>query len=201
MKTYLVVIEGKPQGPFSFDELRGLKISPGTFVKSPEMDDYKEAHELSELRDLFGFKQELVQPQYFATLDSRLLAIAVDYFIIFGLYCLLALLAFIVLEAQQAKIRIALAGLVLIPLLRTCCAIVMEASPTQATPGKQLLGLKVCTDKGHTLSFRQSLVRNLLKWLSTLTLGIGYLSGFFDRKQQCLHDKLAGTLVVKERLL
>jgi uncharacterized RDD family membrane protein YckC len=30
---------------------------------------------------------------------------------------------------------------------------------------------------------------------------MGYLTGFFDKKQQGLHDKIAGTLVIKDRLL
>jgi uncharacterized RDD family membrane protein YckC len=77
----------------------------------------------------------------------------------------------------------------------------MESSKKQATLGKQLLGIKVSDEQGRRISFGQSLLRNLGKWLSTLTMGLGYLFGFFDRKQQCLHDKLAGTLVVKERLL
>jgi uncharacterized RDD family membrane protein YckC len=51
------------------------------------------------------------------------------------------------------------------------------------------------------ISFGQSLVRNLAKILSMATLGIGYVSGFFNKKQQCLHDTIAGTLVVKGRLL
>jgi hypothetical protein len=54
LKTYLVVVEGKPQGPFSIEELKQLNIQPGTFVKSPDLDDYKEAHELAELRELLG---------------------------------------------------------------------------------------------------------------------------------------------------
>lgn len=201
MKLYTVVIEGKPQGPYSLEELKLLGINPGTFLKTEGMDDYQEAHEIAELRDWFGFKSQISAPQYFATMDSRLLAIAIDYFLIFGIYSLLALLAFAMVEAQQVKLMIALSGIVMIPLVRTCYAVMMEAAPRQATLGKRLLGLKVCDEAGLPLNFAQSLRRNLFKWLSSLTLGMGYLSGFFDKRQQCLHDKLAATLVVKDRLL
>ena len=36
--------------------------------------------------------------------------------------------------------------------------------------------------------------------LSLITI-IGYLLSFFNKKQQCLHDMMAETLVMKDRLL
>lgn len=201
MKTYLVVISGKPQGPFSAEELGSMAITPGTFVKTADMDDYKEAHEIPELRQLLGFKAQAIAPQYFAPLDTRLLAIAIDYLLFFAFYLLYVLVGFLLVDNRYDKIIIALSGIITIPLGRTIYAGFMEAAPRQATLGKRLLGLKVCDEQGNPLSTSQSLFRNFCKWLSTLTLGIGYLMGFFDKKQQCLHDKLARTLVVKERLL
>jgi BRCT domain type II-containing protein len=38
---YVLVVAGKPQGPFSIEELKNQKIKPGDFVKTPDMDDYK----------------------------------------------------------------------------------------------------------------------------------------------------------------
>ncbi len=195
------MINGKPQGPFTIDELEKLAVQPGTFVKTEGMDDYKEAHEISELRKLFGFKAEIVLPQYFATLDTRLLAIAIDYLLVFGIYALLSLIIVPFIDEQNLRIAIPLAGIVIIPLVRSVYATAMEASVKQASLGKQLVGIKVCDEMGKRISFSQSFQRNLCKWVSTLTLGIGYLMGFFSKKQQCLHDKMAGTLVVKERLL
>lgn len=165
------------------------------------MDDYREAHEIPELRALFGFKAPLFEPQYFATLDTRLLAIAIDYFVVFGMYCVLALLLSFFVQQQTLRISIALAGVILIPFIRSVYAVFAESSAKQATLGKQLLGIKVCDEQGRKLSFTLSIIRNASKWLSTLTLGMGYLSGFFSRKQQCLHDLISGTLVVKDRLL
>jgi uncharacterized RDD family membrane protein YckC len=148
-----------------------------------------------------GFKATIVQPQYFASLDVRLLAMAVDYLLVFGMYSVVALVLLYFANQQLVKISIALSGIVIIPIARSVYAVLMECSKKQATLGKQLLGIKVCDEEGRSISFGRSLLRNLGKWLSTLTFGLGYLFGFFDRKQQCLHDKLAGTLVVKERLL
>ena len=201
MPTFWVVENGKPAGPFSLEELKNRSIKPGTFIKSDTMDDYKEAHEIPAIRSLLGFKATIVQPQYFASLDVRLLAMAVDYLLVFGMYSVVALVLLSFANQQLVKIAIALSGIVIIPIARSVYAVFMECSKKQGTLGKQLLGIKVCDEEGSRISLGRSLLRNLGKWLSTLTFGLGYLFGFFDRKQQCLHDKLAGTLVVKERLL
>jgi uncharacterized RDD family membrane protein YckC len=53
---------------------------------------------------------------------------------------------------------------------------------------------------GKALSFSHATGRNLAKVFSVLTLFIGYLYAFFNKQQQCLHDRIAGTLVIKDRL-
>jgi uncharacterized RDD family membrane protein YckC len=77
----------------------------------------------------------------------------------------------------------------------------MESSKKQGSFGKSLLNIKVCDMRGLRISFGKSLLRNVLKITGVLSLGLGFVMGFFDKKQQCWHDKLAGTLVVKDRLL
>ena len=108
MDEYVVVINGKPEGPYSLKQLQELKISPDTFVRKPGMDDYKEAHELIELRDFFGFERQVTLPQYFASLDVRLLAVIVDYLIIFAAYCLLALVAVSFIDEKLFRIVVSL---------------------------------------------------------------------------------------------
>jgi uncharacterized RDD family membrane protein YckC len=77
----------------------------------------------------------------------------------------------------------------------------MESSARQGSWGKILMGLKVSDETGAPIAFVRSLIRNLSKIISTGTIGLGYMMGFFDKKQQCLHDKIAGTLVIKDRLI
>lgn len=201
MKRYIVVINGKPSGPYNPEDLKTLDIRAGTFVKTEEMDDYKEAHEIPELCDYLGLKHQNTLPQYFAGLDVRLLAVIIDYFLIFAIYCVIALIIVLFLEEKETKIMVALAGLTIIPIIKFFYSIWMESSARQGTWGKVLMGLKICDEQGNPITFSRSLVRNLSKIISSSTLGIGYLIGFFNKKQQCLHDLIAGTLVVKDRLI
>jgi uncharacterized RDD family membrane protein YckC len=201
MKRYIVVINGKPSGPYVLEDLKTLNIKAGTFVKTEEMDDYKEVHEIPELCNYLGLKHQKTLPQYFAGLDVRLLAVIIDYFIIFAIYCVIALIIVLFLEERELKIKVSLAGLAIIPVVKLVYSIIMEASARQGTWGKVLMGLRICDEQANPISFARALARNLSKILSSGTLGLGYLMGFFNKKQQCLHDLIAGTLVVKDRLI
>jgi uncharacterized RDD family membrane protein YckC len=201
MKQYIVVIKGKPSGPYSPEELKTLNIKSGTFVKTEEMDDYKEANEIPELCEFLGLKTHVRLPQYFATLDVRLLAVIIDFFIIFAIYCVIATAVVLFIDEKQLRIIVSLSGLAIIPEAKLIYSVVMECSVRQGTWGKVLMGLKVSDEKGNRITFSRSLVRNLSKILSTGTLGLGYLMGFFDKRQQCLHDRISGTVVIKDRLL
>jgi uncharacterized RDD family membrane protein YckC len=201
MGKYIVVIKGKPQGPYSMEELKELSIRAGTFVKTAGMDDYKEAHEIPELCELLGIKAHVRKPQYFASLDVRLLAIIIDYFIVFAAYCLLATLVVLFLDDKEARIAAALGGLAIIPVAKMIYSILAESSVRQGTYGKVLMGLKVTDEAGLPISRGTSVIRNLAKLICMATLGLGYAYGFFDKRQQGIHDRIAGTLVIKDRLL
>ena len=73
----------------------------------------------------------------------------------------------------------------------------MEGSSRQATLGKIAVGIRVTDLDGGRIGYGRALGRNLLKILSALILGIGYLMAAFTARKQGLHDMLAGTLVVK----
>lgn len=198
---YLVVIEGKPKGPFSLAEIKEMNLREDTFVKKSGMSDYKEAHEIPELCELLGFKLTRAEAQYFASPDVRLLAALIDYGIIVTFYLVIVLVVVSFIETQYLKVAITLSFLPVIPLAKFLMNVGMEASKRRGTFGKSLLGIKVIDEDGNKISLSKSLARNLYKLLCTLTLGLGYIAGFFNRKQQCWHDRLAHTLVVKDRLL
>lgn len=199
--VYTVVIHGKPAGPYSLEQLKTLAILPGTFVRTPGMDDYKEAHEFTELRALFGFNHEQTAPQYFASFDQRLLASVIDYFIILLVYICLLLIAFLFVTDRTQRITTGVLFLPAIPILKYLYGSIAECSVHQGTAGKRLLNIKVTDLMGNQLSFSTSLLRNTAKILSVLPVFFGYLYIFLNKKQQSWHDIAANTLVIKDRLI
>ncbi|HSZ23374.1 MAG TPA: RDD family protein [Candidatus Sulfotelmatobacter sp.] len=75
----------------------------------------------------------------------------------------------------------------------------MESSRYQATLGKMAMRLKVTDLEGNRISFAEPTGRYFAKYLSALTLGIGYLMVGFDERKQGLHDRVAETLVLYRR--
>lgn len=74
-----------------------------------------------------------------------------------------------------------------------------ESSLWQATPGKRLSSLKVVDLAGNRISFVRAFCRNMAKVLSFLPLGFGFLMAFLTARNQALHDKIVGTVVLKSR--
>ena len=198
---YYVVLNGKPSGPYLLEELKTLEVSPYTFIKHEGLDDYKEAQELEEIRELLDFEHVAALPQYFASLEQRLLAVAIDYLLLTIIYSIIALIGVSYSSSKQFDTVISISSLVLIPIAKIFYATWFEASYWQGTLGKSWLGIKVCDTHGKRITMGRSFVRNLAKLLSFLSVGIGYLMGFLDKRQRCLHDRIAGTLVIKDRLI
>ncbi len=197
---YTVVKDGKPTGPYHFDELKTLNIKPSTFIKKRGMDDYKEAHELVELREFFGFSYQQVAPQYFASFDQRLVAHLIDYLVLLAGYIVIMLLLYLVLSQNAFRLALII-GLIFLPLAKLIYGSIVEASSKQATIGKRLMDIKVTDTQGYQLTLANSFGRNFGKVISILPLFFGYLYLFLNKRQQCFHDSIADTLVVKQRLI
>ena len=89
---------------------------------------------------------------------------------------------------------------VLISWVLPAVAVVLFWIYRQATPGKMAISARVVDAKtGGTLGVGQSIVRYLGYFVSTIPLGLGLLWVAFDPKKQGWHDKIAGTVVVRER--
>ncbi len=201
MQEYTVVINGKPEGPYRLDELLDLKIKADTFIKTPEMDDYKEAHEFIALREFLGIRYQQTAPQYFASFDQRLMASVIDYFFLMIGYVVIVLLAYLFVDQKIFRIGTALVLLALVPIAKLIYSSIAEASIKQGTIGKRLMDIRVTDMIGNRLSISVSFARNITKILSVLPFFIGYLYCFLNKKQQCLHDVIVATLVVKQRLI
>lgn len=72
-----------------------------------------------------------------------------------------------------------------------------ESRPRQATVGKKMLGLKVTDLQGRRIGLGRASWRLVAKILSALPLGAGFLMAAFTPRRQGLHDRLAGTLVLR----
>lgn len=68
-----------------------------------------------------------------------------------------------------------------------------------ATPGKMVLRLKIVdADTGHAVPAGRLIGRYLSYYLSIIPLFLGVISIGFDRRKQGWHDKIAGTVVVRD---
>jgi uncharacterized RDD family membrane protein YckC len=74
----------------------------------------------------------------------------------------------------------------------------LECSRWQATIGKQWIGLKTVDRRGERLSFFRATARHAAKYLSALPCFLGFTAAFFSSEGLALHDRIAGTRVVKK---
>ncbi|MGV1100252.1 RDD family protein [Thiovibrio sp. JS02] len=69
-----------------------------------------------------------------------------------------------------------------------------------ATPGKMAVSAKIVdADTGGAPSVRQLVIRYFAYLISTLPLGLGLLWVAFDPRKQSWHDKLAHTVVIRNK--
>ena len=73
----------------------------------------------------------------------------------------------------------------------------MHSSSKQATLGKMAMGLKVTDLDGERIGVGKSFLRTIGSFVSAVLLMVGYLMVAFTERKQGLHDKIAGTLVVR----
>lgn len=77
---------------------------------------------------------------------------------------------------------------------------IMESSSKQGTLGKMLIGIIVTDLKGDKISFSRATGRYFSKYLSYISLYIGFIIIAFTVKKQGLHDIVANTLVIDKKL-
>ncbi|NTW14239.1 MAG: hypothetical protein HGA31_04390 [Candidatus Moranbacteria bacterium] len=69
-----------------------------------------------------------------------------------------------------------------------------------ATFGKKIVGIRVISVDGKKMDLSQVLLREIVgKFVSNVTILIGYLMAGFTKRKQALHDKIAATLVIYDR--
>nr|WP_321983504.1 RDD family protein [uncultured Lichenicoccus sp.] len=75
----------------------------------------------------------------------------------------------------------------------------LESSRWQATVGKRVCHLRVTGLDGQRISYLRALGRYAGKFVSYLTLCIGFMMAGWTTRKQALHDLMAETLVVRLR--
>ena len=76
--------------------------------------------------------------------------------------------------------------------------VILESSPARGTLGKMALNLYVGDLRGDPITFRRAALRNFLKSISWLLLGLGFVAAAFTPRKQAVHDLLGGTLVLRK---
>ena len=74
-----------------------------------------------------------------------------------------------------------------------------ESSSRMGTPGKHALGLRVTDLAGRRSSFGRATGRYFGKYVSGIILGLGFLAMLWSPRKQCVHDQIAGCLVLRVR--
>lgn len=69
----------------------------------------------------------------------------------------------------------------------------------QKTLGKRLFGLKVLGEDLMPINMNKAFIREIFRFFSVIPCCLGYIWAAFDSRKQTWHDKVAKTLVVKER--
>lgn len=76
---------------------------------------------------------------------------------------------------------------------------VLESGEGKATLGKRAIGIMVVDTHGKRLDFGRASVRFWANIINVFTCFIGFLYLFFNDRRQCLHDLIAGTMVVRNK--
>lgn len=74
-----------------------------------------------------------------------------------------------------------------------------EGGNTGATIGKRAMGIRVLSVDGKQIGFGTATGRFVGNFLTLFTFFIGYILMFFNARNQCLHDMITSTVVVKNR--
>lgn len=74
--------------------------------------------------------------------------------------------------------------------------VVFETSFLQSTPGKVIMNLSIEKIDGTRMTIKDSLVRFVVSFISSVAFCIGYFMNLFTSKKQTLHDFIARTVVI-----
>ncbi|MFC7348304.1 RDD family protein [Chryseobacterium zhengzhouense] len=218
-QKYFIHEAGNRKGPYTLNKLKDLNINKFTLILHDGINNWTEAGNLYELKSLFetpapspiNLNKEIqkapeILPQTTNTnyISNKIgiveylnTTIKVYYpneiieyrYANFGERFLARLLDVFIIIIPSA----------IVPLLPGWLYFsLMHCSDSQQTIGQKALNIKLLSTDGAKINFGQSTGRFFANILNVFTFFIGFLMFFFNRRNQCLHDSLASTLVVSE---
>ncbi len=131
---------------------------------------------------------------HYAGFGKRLIALLIDSLILTGI----GFICYLFLSSFLNGITFHLIARLLGIIIGWSYFAFLESSSLQATIGKKLLGLIVTDEYNKSLNWEQATGRHFSKILSGMIIGIGYLMPLWNERNQALHDKIAGTLVLEK---
>ena len=150
---------------------------------------------------------------YRTSFIKRAVAYLIDIFITSAPACFLAFLSsFFILpmifgKKTMAEIddstKLGFAFIIWLGIFLLFSVALMESSRWKGTFGKRIMNIEITDSYGNPISFGKALIRNILKFLVTLSYGLVFpliIQIFmFIRTKQLFHDKFSNT-IVGERL-
>jgi len=132
--------------------------------------------------------------QNYAGAGVRFVAYLIDIMIIFVIFVVLSMvLTLLGINTNTSGFWVSAIQLVV-----TFLYVVIYQSSTGQTLGKKVMKIKVVNEAGAKPSAMVFFLREIIgKTISSLIFLIGYLMILWDKRKQGLHDKIAGTFVVK----
>lgn len=218
MSAWWYVIKDKKKGPVEIDELKKLiqagTIGVKTMVWREGMDAWQHIDEVDELRSLmavipppFPTKQAVNVLDYPAT--NRWARFFARIFDVWWETLLVVFLSAYILSRYSAGFigfinspgASQIYSIICMPFALILDAILYRALGN--TPGKALLGIKVMTSEGNSLSFVQYLMRNLSIWVKGFAFGLPLInlitmasqSSRLGKGQEASYDESAGYTV------
>ncbi|MGY0217997.1 RDD family protein [Endozoicomonadaceae bacterium StTr2] len=144
-------------------------------------------------------EQAVSTTQIYAGFWVRLTAVLVDMILILLITIPLALLTYDYILPDNSPNNAGIAWLLIDWILPSLC-ITLFWIYKAATPGKTAMKTQIIDAKtGGKPSSRQAVIRLLAYTASFLPLFMGFLWIAIDKRKQGWHDKLAGTLVIRNQ--
>jgi uncharacterized RDD family membrane protein YckC len=164
-----------------------LNNRPSIQLSLPGADDGREAHDPATHPELFE-----------GIIWRRSIAFLLDLLVVTCLFAV-ALLATCVIAIASLGL-ISIGALLAYPVLGVLYDTVCLGGSRSATPGMRAMGLTMLAWNGGKPDHWQSFLNSVLFWtMVPITSCLVLLFAFFDPRGRCLHDLLAGTLVLRVR--